>query len=247
MLENALRRSREGNPPRDALAYERDRRDMADACAIFLSGEIARSERGRPLSWEAALGGAAGDAPPWNRVEPVRLDAPSGGNEPRSLLLQGRVDRIDRLHDGGGLVIWDYKTGRSSDFSRSDPFRQGRHLQPFLYTEMLDRAMREAGLPEPVREFSYVFPMRRDEGGVITFSRDDLRGGMAIVARLAEMLASGCFPFTTRGEDVEHSDYLPVYGGAGSDVRELCAAAARKAARDEALGVWSGLRGDDGS
>ncbi len=228
MLENALRRRRESNPPRDGT----------DACVIFLYGEIARSEQGRPLSWEAALGGAAGDAPPWNRVDPIRLDAPPG----RSVLLQGRVDRIDRLHDNGGLVIRDYKTGRSSDFSRTDPFRQGRHLQPLLYTEMLEQATREAGLPEPVREFSYLFPMRRDEGAVIAFDRDDLRGGMAIVGRLLDMLSAGCFPFTTREEDAAHSDYLPAYGCAEGGVRELCAAARRKAACDGALRAWSELR-----
>lgn len=222
MLETALRHRRGMNPPRDQLAYERDRREMIEACVIFLFGEIGRSERGRPLSWEAALGGAAADAPPWNRVEPIRLDT-SPGRPGGTILLQGRVDRIDRLRDGGGLVIWDYKTGRSSDFSRTDPFRGGRHLQPFLYTEMLERATREAGLPEPVKEFSYLFPMRRDEGNVITFSRDDLRGGMEIVAGLRDMLRAGRFPFAAREEDAAYSDYLPVYD-AGGGMKALCAA-----------------------
>lgn len=237
MLDNAIGRRRRRSPPRDELAYERDRRDLTDACVIFLFTEIGRSGRGRPLCREAALGGAAEDRPPWSRAEPVGLDTASG----RRILLQGRVDRIDRLNGNDGLVIWDYKTGRSSDFSRSDPFKQGRHLQPLLYTEMLERVTREAGLPEPVREFSYFFPMSRDEGNVITFGREDLRGGGTVVDALVEMLAAGCFPFTTRQDDVKNSDYLPVYG----DTRELCAAARRKAAADDALDMWRRLRGGD--
>lgn len=239
MLDKSIVRRKRRTPPRDELAYERDRRDLADACVIFLFTEITRSERGRPLCWEAALGGAAEERPPWNRVDPIGLDTISG----RRILLQGRVDRIDRLNDNGGLAILDYKTGRSSGFSRSDPFKQGRHLQPLLYTEMLERVTREAGLPEPVREFSYFFPMRRDEGGVITFDREDLRGGGAIVDALVEMLATGCFPLATREEDVGNSDYLPVYG----DVRELCASSRRKTAVDGALERWRELRGSDAS
>jgi hypothetical protein len=210
---------------------------LTEACVIFLFWEMERAARGRPVSWEAALGGAEEDRPPWYRAEPVALALPSG----RDVLLQGRVDRIDRLHDHGGLEIWDYKTGRASDFSRVDPFRQGRHLQPFLYSAMLEAVLREAGLAEPVRRFAYFFPMRRDEGNVIPFDRDDLRGGAEIVDALVGMLAAGCFPFTTREEDMRNSDYLPVYG---DGVRALCGAARLKAANDDALRGWSGLRGD---
>lgn len=239
LLEEAIRKIRRRNPPRDRLAYERDRRALYDACVIFLFREMERSRRGRALCLEAALGGAEENRPPWFREEPVLLDMRGGGR----VALQGRVDRIDRLHGAGGLVIWDYKTGRSGDFSRQNPFNEGRHLQPLLYTEMLEAATREAGMPEPVAEFSYFFPMQRDEGNVITYTRAELRGGMAIVETLVAMLAAGRFPLTVDKRDLRYSDYASVYG----DVAALCAAARRKAASDPALRDWAALRGIAGT
>ena len=136
-------------------------------------------------------------------------------------------------------MILDYKTGRSDKFSRDDPFNRGRHLQPLLYAKMLERVLADAGLPEPVRGFSYFFPMPRDEGRTFTYDWERLNsGGMEIVEILAGMLASGRFPFTTERADAAYSDYLPLYG----DVGRAVAAVRRKARRDPALADWAALR-----
>lgn len=238
LLDRALRRQRRRQPPRDALAYERERGEMLEACVIFLAEEVARQSRGRPLCLEAALGGAKENDPPWNCVEPVALSLPSGG----VLRLQGRVDRIDRLNDHGGLVIWDYKTGKSAKFSRSDPFQQGRHLQPYLYAGMLVEMLRREGRPEPVRGFSYFFPMPRDEGRTFSYRWDRLREeGGEIVDDLAAMLTAGAFPFTTDRKDIAvFSEYKPLYG----NMDELAARARRKAEADSegARAAWTRLR-----
>lgn len=235
MLEKALYRYRRDKPVRDRLAYERERREMLEACVIFLQFEMDRDKEGRPICLEAALGGAKQDEPPWNRTDPVPLALPGGG----TLLLKGRVDRIDRLHNHGGLAIWDYKTGRSDKFSRDDPFNQGRHLQPLLYAMMLDWVTRQ-GSPEPVKSFSYFFPMPRDEGRVFTYSWDQLRqGGMDIVALLTDMLAAGTFPFSPQAKDCEYSDYERVWG----DTAALAASARAKMENDSRLSTWARLRG----
>lgn len=243
LLDSALRRARRRYPPRDVLAYEREKADMVEACVIFLAEEALRQTRGRPLCLEAALGGAKEDMPPWNSVEPVALSLPSG----KTMRLQGRVDRIDRIDNHGGLVIWDYKTGRSANFSRGDPFRQGRHLQPYLYGEMLAEVVRREGRPEPVRGFSYFFPMPRDEGRTFSYAWEALRDeGPGILENLAAMLDGGVFPFTTDRKDVGgFSEYLPLYG----DSAALAAQARRKteAESDGLLAAWARLRGLDAS
>lgn len=236
MLDEAIRRERRRTPAHDALAGLREEWELSEACAIFLDNEVMLHRKGRPLCLEAALGGAREHAPPWNRSDPVELILESGTR----LLLRGRVDRIDRLHDGGGLMIIDYKTGRSDKFSPDDPFRQGRNLQPLLYTRMLERVVEESGGgSEPVCGFAYFFPMPRDEGRTIAYTREMLdRHGMAIVETLCDMLASGRFPFSSDENDVKYSDYAPMHG----DAAEMARAARIKALMDPALEDWAGLR-----
>lgn len=236
LLEKSLYRYRRDKPVRDRLAYERERQEMLEACVIFLQFETDRYAEGRPICLEAALGGAKLDEPPWNRAEPVTLPLPGGGTLP----LKGRVDRIDRLHNHGGLSIWDYKTGRSDKFSRDDPFNQGRHLQPLLYAMMLDWVTGQVGTPEPVRSFSYFFPMPRDEGRVFTYSWQQLlRGGMDIVGLLTDMLAAGTYPFSPQLKDCAYSDYERVWG----NISSLAAAAKNKMENDPNLSTWARLRG----
>ncbi len=219
MLDRSLARFRRRKPVRDRLAYARERGEMIEACAIFLDSEKTRNAEARPLRLEAALGGAAEDAPPWEQVDAVLLPLPGGATLP----LKGRIDRVDRLRgdrDGGGLVIWDYKTGRSDKFSPVDPFRQGRHLQPLLYSLMLDHTLRARGLPEPVRRFSYFFPMPRDEGRTLTYAWGQLMdGGIEIVARLHRLLCGGTYPVSPLAKDRAFSDYAALFpdeSGGGS-------------------------------
>lgn len=226
MLDRALERYRRRKPVRDELAYARERGEMIESCVIFLRAEMERNAEARPIRLEAALGGATEDAPPWEQTGPVELPLPSGDILP----LKGRIDRIDRLHNHGGLVIWDYKTGRSDKFSPTDPFRQGRHLQPLLYCLMLDHTLRRHGLPEPINRFSYFFPMPRDEGRVFTYTWSQLSdGGIGIVSLLRQFLSSGCFPVSPLPKDRVYSDYAALFPAAPKPVR---------------LAPWLELRGE---
>lgn len=233
LLYQALESWRGKVPVRDELAFTREKAHLFEAAAIFLINEIARSKQGRPICFEAAVGGAPKDEPPWRRKDPVRFDFGDDG----AILLQGRVDRVDRLHDHGGLVVWDYKTGKSSGFSRTDPFSGGRHLQPYLYTIMLEKSLEEAGFPERVREFCYFFPMLRDEGGVISYRRDELFDGHTVVKALAGLLRGGCFPFARSDKDVKNSDYLEIY----DNPKSLASNAALKEDPDGRIAAWRRL------
>ncbi len=235
MVEQHINRWRRRRPPRDDLAFRREVDELFEACVIFLAVEQTRQESRRPLAFEAAVGGAEEDEPPWRRVEPVPVQLPSG----RTVSLRGRVDRVDQVDADGGLEILDYKTGSGEKYSRRDPFQGGRRLQPFLYVEMLTRALADAGLPRPVRGFSYYFPMPRDEGKIITYSREQLAArGWEIMEVLGELLANGLFLLSGREEDVRYSDYRVLYGATG----EACRRALRKAETDDALLKWLAMR-----
>ena len=155
------------------------------------------------------------------------------------MALRGRVDRVDRLN-GGGLRLIDYKTGRAGKFSSADPFRQGRQLQPCLYAWMLEEALRGLGQPDMVREFSYCFPMPRDEGGAdVAYRREALLpSGLALAEKLFSLLRRGVFPFTVEADDVVYSDFSPVYGDVAAGVEK-----SRAKTADSELADWAELRG----
>ncbi|MCC8165592.1 MAG: PD-(D/E)XK nuclease family protein [Planctomycetes bacterium] len=235
LVEQHINRWRRRRPPQDDLAFRREVDELFEACVIFLAVEQTRQESRRPLAFEAAIGGAAEDDPPWRRIDPVPVQLPSG----RTVTLRGRVDRVDQVDADGGLEILDYKTGSGDKYSRRDPFQGGRRLQPFLYVEMLTRALADAGLPRPVRGFSYYFPMPRDEGKIITYSREQLSArGWEIMEILGELLAGGLFLLSGREDDVRYSDYRVLYGATG----EACRQALRKAETDDTLLQWLAMR-----
>lgn len=236
MLEDRLKRLRREVPPPDELTYERERRNLSDACMIFARGEEERRRTANPLHMEVAFGLEPESGTPWDRREPVTVLLPGG----KAVRLKGRIDRIDRLA-GGGLAILDYKTGGSGKFSRTDLFRQGRQLQPLLYCEMLRRALEEQGRPEEVGSFSYLFPMPRDGGRTIAYRRSELVPGLELAEKLLSLLAAGCFPFSTAAGDAEFSDWLPLFGDAGEAAR----AARRKALSggNPELSAWREIRG----
>ena len=234
-LSKALKKAGREFPAADDLARLREERTLKEACDIFLAEELRRRREGGPIWLELSLGKSQGGDPPWNRAGSIVMEF-SGG---RRIKLKGRVDRVDRLK-AGGLRLIDYKTGRADKFSSADPFRQGRQLQPCLYSWMLEESLRGLGLPDTVREFSYFFPMPRDEGGAGTaYRREDLLpAGLGLAERLFSLLAAGVFPFTVDAEDVAYSDFAPVYGDAGK-----LAENSRDKTADPALADWAELRG----
>ncbi|MDR1533890.1 MAG: PD-(D/E)XK nuclease family protein [Planctomycetota bacterium] len=235
ILAAEIAREKKRNPVSDPLVAAREENRLREACEIFLAHELELRRSGRPLWLELPLGKPWDNVPPWDRAGDVVLEPAPG----RRLRLVGRLDRVDRLEDGE-LRILDYKTGRSREFPRSDPLRAGRHLQPYLYAEMLESGLAALGQPGKVKEFSYFFPMPRDEGKIVTYLAADLSGaGGRIMAALLELIGNGCFPFTGDKDDAKYSPYLAVYG----DVEELAKQAGDKARADPLLGTWAGLRG----
>ena len=134
LADDALASLVAGSPPRFTLLWERERGRFHESLTAWLQRE-ARAEGSVPAHFEVPFGLRFEPPPgePFSR-EPLLIELEDG----RSLRVSGKIDRIDRRHDGA-LVLRDYKTGRAP---RDDggTFRGGRQLQiPFylLASEML--------------------------------------------------------------------------------------------------------------
>jgi CRISPR/Cas system-associated exonuclease Cas4 (RecB family) len=193
------------------------RRQAIQAMDIFLREEAIylREHNFRPLYMEAAIGlppEQIGDTcgTPLDRAEPLEI-ATRGG----SLLIRGRIDRIDRAADNSHYAIWDYKTGSPAKF-RSGTFSQGRILQHYLYSLMAGRLITDG----EIETVGYYFTSYRGRGERITYNPADLQDeGGEIIAGLRTLVAAGAYPATTDAKDCTYCDFKRICG----DVKSLAA------------------------
>lgn len=197
-------------------------------CDIFLRQEQAYCEQTDSVPWifEPSMGLAdEGSATDLDTHVPVPVALSDG----RKLYLGGRIDRIDRLGsaDSTLLSVWDYKSGSTWGFDPSDPFRQGRKLQAFLYVGMLRHRAREVfGEEYEVRQFGYFFPSTRTNGQRIVWAAEKLAPGNQVVQWLCDMVQSGVFVATNDNGDCTFCDFQTICG----DVKQAAESTERKLA-----------------
>ncbi|MDD7968521.1 PD-(D/E)XK nuclease family protein [Actinomycetospora lemnae] len=123
------------------LLWEQDRRVLLrdlEAWLVKDDERRARLDEAVPVGAEHAFGREGSPA--------VRLDLGDG----RTLRLQGRVDRVDRRR-GGGLVVTDYKTGKTDLYrgklTPEEPTDHGQRLQLPVYALAAREAFGRADTP----------------------------------------------------------------------------------------------------
>jgi ATP-dependent helicase/nuclease subunit B len=196
-------------PSREVLAREVE--DLRLSSRIFLLEEEEHCRGRRPLYFEVAIGMEAdAEGNPVDSPEPLEIELPGG----KAVRTRGYIDRIDELGDPGSLrfAVCDYKTGSGYGYERDDPFRQGRRIQNLIYMTQAQLRLGECHPGAEVASFQYFFPSTREHGERIEWDAGTLASGMAVLEKLCEMLARGCFPFADNKSDVSISDYRPYFG-----------------------------------
>lgn len=140
--------------------------------------------------------------------QPVSLEMPFGASEPvwfelddgSSVPLTGRIDRVDQLADGLGVV--DYKTGKSLWTASDALYDRGRLLQHGLYAVVAQHLL------GPVVQSSYYFVVPGVARVWWHFSPPDRQHLGRIVRHILEPLATGLFVHThERSDDCRFCDY----------------------------------------
>jgi ATP-dependent helicase/nuclease subunit B len=201
-------------PPRGESAFSRELSDLRRTAVTFLREEerYRRAVGGTPLCLEMSIGlPVTGKGTPLDKLEPDSIALPGG----ESIRARGRIDRIDRIGTGEDeFEIWDYKTGGSRAYRLTDPFRQGRRVQHWLYQEMASRRLRETVSSEAkVCRFGFFFPRGQGAGQRVVWKKEQLEGGGEIIAELCSILSAGSFVATNNPRlDCAWCDYKPVCG-----------------------------------
>jgi hypothetical protein len=109
--------------------------------------------------------------------------------------MRGRIDRIDRLEQGRGYQVVDYKTGRYSDREYEGLFVHGTRLQPMVYglaAEQLLARHGESGAR--VAYGAYAFPTGRGFRTVKAIALPDAGRTRGVVRLVLDVVAAGTFP-----------------------------------------------------
>jgi PD-(D/E)XK nuclease superfamily len=228
ILEAEISRWRDKKPFINREVFEAETKELHACASIFLFEEERLCLSQEALYFEAAAGLPSKDG--GNTIddeEAVRIPLPDGTH----IQVRGYIDRIDGMTDGphNTFTLCDYKTGSSKFYEGPDIFQAGRRIQGTLYLALAETLLAREH-PEPqIETFEYFFPNVMDHGRRIRRDSEELREGMAIVARLCEMLRRGCFPLSEDPQDIRNSDYLAAFG----DVQAACAGIKRKMMNSE--------------
>jgi ATP-dependent helicase/nuclease subunit B len=191
------------------------------------------------------------------QIVPIAVELEFGWDGPplgvraagRDVLFRGCIDRVDRAPDG--LVVIDYKSGRSDSYRNipTDPLGKGRHLQLPVYAKAALQAFGYAGGGgAPVRaEYRFV-QVTGSESVVRVELTDELdRELSAVLGTLASTIDAGCFPLRPGrafyGSKYEHCRYCDFDALCTTDRAELW----QRAGGDSRMKAYSELVSGTGS
>jgi ATP-dependent helicase/nuclease subunit B len=139
---DALAEWRADIPPPSESAFERRKTELLDSCDIFLRNEEAACGEVTPKHFELAFG-------------PFPLPLGAG----KSVMLRGRIDRVDHDEARDEWHVWDYKSGSTYQFERGGRLQCGTKIQHAIYA----RAVEEI-VGGRVTKSGYFFPTPKGAG-----------------------------------------------------------------------------------
>lgn len=212
ILDETIARYETEVPVPNETARDVSVQELRTTARIFLQEEEQFCVDRKPAFFEASIGmHPEGSGTELDRADPVTIVLPGD----ITFKAYGRIDRIDELPGGSRkrFGIWDYKTGGAGKYNKSDPFREGRHVQNVLYQMLVEKVIKEQiSLAASVDEFGYFFPAEREHGLRIAWQTSELVGGTEVLRHLIDILRNGAFCFSTNPNDVTYSDYLSAFG-----------------------------------
>ena len=223
MVEEAVTQAQAQIPVTLQAAFGNDRRRIEAASRVFLEAEVERFEMaGRQMvDFERDFGGS--DAP-------VQIQLGEW-----VFSLRGRIDRIDRVSrdDTDAYEIWDYKTGSTFGFDRTDLLAGGRRLQWALYGLALQQLL---GQDAHVATSGYFFTSDRGAGQRFADTPPSPQELERVLGPLLRMLDHGVFPAFHKGDSdpCRFCDYRRICATEAHGDRDL-------PARRQTMEQWTGL------
>lgn len=171
IADEELNRWRDEVPPPSDAAFERRRKDLHESCEIFLRVEQQHAGDITPVHFELDFN---------------EFDLPLGRG--KSVMLRGRIDRIDHDDVRDEWHVWDYKSGSTYQFDQGGQLQCGTKIQHAIYARAV-----EAAFGGRVTQSGYYFPTGKGAGARMPreCSDKDLRDALNL---LFDTIRTGWFP-----------------------------------------------------
>lgn len=208
MADELVEDYRKRIPPPSEVVFDREVADIYRCCELFLTGEEAEQDS-TPAYFEVpfGLGPDAVAEAGCGLADPVVIELADGS----VFLLQGKIDRIDRIRDGV-YSVWDYKTGGAYGYDDNRYLRRGRQVQHALYAVAAEQIISNSvpGESPRVKISGYYFPTEKGEGRRVRRVQADHVKLSEALGHLFDLLASGIFVAAEDGEKCMFCDYQQV-------------------------------------
>ncbi|MDX1582876.1 MAG: PD-(D/E)XK nuclease family protein, partial [Thermoanaerobaculia bacterium] len=209
------RTKREIPAPSDA-AFDMRRRELLEACELFLSEETKWCRTSTPRWFEVPFGRPVEEGK-FGSSEPVTIDLGEGGE----VMVVGQIDRIDECGTGR-FKVWDYKSGSTYGFEDHEYLTKGKKIQHAIYSVATRELLRRAGIAGEVEESGYYFPTRKGRARRIRrvppFSGDEREALNIVLTGLLDTIHHGSFIHTVEEGDCKFCDFKAVCGG---DIKQV--------------------------
>jgi ATP-dependent helicase/nuclease subunit B len=214
LLDQKIEAVRGRIPVQHEAAFRADRTRLKQAAQVFLAAEARRTEA-EPVAFEVSFGQGRAGGP--HRARPVPLAL----SNDVALLLQGRIDRVDRLPNGD-YAIWDYKTGSMRGYNENDLHDGGQRLQWALYAYAFDAMLEATGANGTVQQSGYFFATARTYGQRLTDSPPPREYVGAQLAPLLDLAAQGAFPHVQKRRGAcRFCDYRRICADEATSARDV--------------------------
>ncbi len=129
------------------------------------------------------------------------------------LPLKGFVDRIDEIAPHQ-YKIYDYKTGKSSNYREQDYYAGGKQLQHAIYALAVEQKLRSSGIdPQAeVKEAAYLFPTERGLGNEVNRLQNHREQLSELIRHMLKAMNDGVYPPALDPKACTYCDFKDVCG-----------------------------------
>lgn len=225
-------------PPPSSAAFEVRRKELLEACELFLTEERIWCESAVPRWFEVPFGMPSSSGAGIGSDESVEIDLGFAG----SILIRGRIDRIDEC-GAGRFGVWDYKSGSSYRYSDQDYLAKGTQVQHAVYAVAARELLERHGIGGEVVEGGYYFPTRKGRAlrirRIPPFTGQQRESFEAVLGGLLDTVGKGSFIHAIEEDDCKFCDFVSICGG---NVKAIAEQTKRMSRSSEDPGVLAYLR-----
>lgn len=192
IAQDEIAKKKSEAPPPSEVVFQSEKNALFRELETFLKCEQQLWQEGSiPVYMEAPFGRGAEAVQEAGIGREDAIEYQLSGKD--KILIRGNIDRIDRLPRQDHFRVWDFKTGGTYAYRKSDYIKQGRQIQHALYGSAAETILRDLYPKAVVEEAGYLFPTEKGGGETCLRKQDQRDKAKEAVELMLKLLSTGVF------------------------------------------------------